>query len=87
MEIVVKQRNQQQCRSHGQKYLESLAKLLILVTKKSGQLKLDKQEFAKVKSYEEVYISLLKSLKGEDHHKVKLQFIPRYLQDKLKNPG
>lgn len=56
-----------------------------MIEAKAAPLRLSKEEFARVKSYEEVYIELLKRLKKPEK-KEALRFIPQYLQDKLANP-
>jgi hypothetical protein len=42
---------------------------------KAAVLRLEKEEFAKVKSYEEIYIALLKSL-GRQPNKEAVRFVP-----------
>jgi len=56
-----------------------------MIQAKVAPLRLSKEEFARVKSYEEVYIELLRRLK-KPAKKEAFRFIPQYLQDKLANP-
>lgn len=56
-----------------------------MIQGKSQPLRLSKEEFARVKSYEELYVELLRRLK-KPVKKEALRFIPQYLQDQLANP-
>jgi hypothetical protein len=73
-------RSQQQCRSHGQKYLESLKRLKkITESHLRGGKDLTTDDFLKKKSYEEAQAGILRSMTDG----VKLDFIPEYLQEQV----
>ena len=72
-----KKRSQQQCRSHGQKYLESLKRLLKLSTDHLNKgYELTGDDFLKKRSYEETQITLLKQYPDF----IRKEFIPEYLK-------
>lgn len=86
-------RDQQQCRSHGQKYLQSLAKLkqAAEVQLKNKKAPGNPQLLDEVKRYEEYQFKLAQSIVGKPESEVgrynlKPHFIPQYLIDRASTP-